>query len=77
MQLYYNLFKKYDREFDAQCQSVNEEQDDSDDWEEITGNPIPMDEDSKSIDDYLKEGYMTLEDMTQALEQKFAKRQKR
>jgi ABC-type cobalamin/Fe3+-siderophores transport system ATPase subunit len=76
MQLYYNLFKKYDREFDAQCQSVNEEQDDSDDWEEVTGNPIPMDENSKSIDDYLKEGYMTLEDMTQAIEQKFAKRQK-
>jgi ABC-type cobalamin/Fe3+-siderophores transport system ATPase subunit len=76
MQLYYNLFKKYDREFDAQRQSVNEEQGDSDDWEEVTGNPIPMDENSKSIDDYLKEGYMTLEEMTQAIEQKFAKRQK-
>lgn len=76
MQLYYNLFRKYVREFDAQCQSVNEEQDDSVDWDEVIGNPIPMDENSKSIDDYLKEGYMTLEDMTQALEQKFAKRQK-
>ena len=55
---------------------ANKEQGDSDDWEEVIGNPIPMDEDSKSIDDYLKEGYMTLEDMTQAIEQKFAKRQK-